>query len=174
METNSPISCLRKLFDENIKKFLSAEAELKGAIGTWISNEQLTALRMLLLDYKDLIGGHIERLNTLLLKEKITLTPVSNKVMLALISDTNEELSQCQYQEVKDACLLTALQNIIHWKIAFYGTVASFAKSLGMDGFASLFHQVVKDEKHFDERLTHLAKHEINFLAIQPLSQLNQ
>ena len=57
MEANSPISCLRKLFNQNIKKFLSAEAKLKDAISIWASNEQSTSLRMLLSDYQDYYKG---------------------------------------------------------------------------------------------------------------------
>lgn len=173
METTLPISCLRKLFDQHIKKFLSAEAELQNAITNWISVDQANDLHMLLSDYQDLIKGHIERLNALLQKERITVAPIKNKVMLALIEDAADELSECRYQEVKDASVLATIQNIIHWKIGSYGSTATFANILGSEGTAFLFHEFVKEEKYFDERLTHLAKHKVNVLAIEPLSQLD-
>lgn len=150
METALPISCLKKLFDMHIKKFLSAEAELQNAINNWISMDQAADLYMLLSDYQDLINGHIERLNALLQKERIAAAPFKNKVMLALIEDAADELSECMYQEVKDASLLSTIQNIIHWKIGAYGSTASFANILGSEGTALLFHEFVKDEKYFD------------------------
>jgi len=173
METNSTILCLHKLFNTDIKKFLSAEAELKSALSLWATNSMAGSFRTLLLDYQDVIQGHIEKLNGLIVKEQITTVPILNKVMLALIYEANEATSVCKYQEVKDACLLGGVQNIIHWKIGSYGTAATFASTLELEGIASVFHQLVKNEKYFDERLTHLAKHNINNLAVEPLSQLD-
>jgi ferritin-like metal-binding protein YciE len=89
--------------------------------------------------------------------------------MLAFIEDANEKLNNCADQQVIDACLLASIQGINHFKISLYGTAAAFAKELGMEKFASVFHEAEVNEKQIDDRLSQLAEHEINISAKTPI-----
>jgi ferritin-like metal-binding protein YciE len=173
METKTSISCLRKLFDEDMRAFISAEAELKQSLSGWTKIELTMPFMVLLEDYQDNIETHIDRLNRVFVLENITSAAFDNTVMKALIAETNTKLNTCSYPEVKEACLLGAIQKIIHVKISAYGTAASFANTLGLKDEAVLLHQCVDDEKDFDSSFSHIARNGINEKAVEPLSQLD-
>ena len=50
-----------------------------------------------------------------------------------------------------------------------YGTAAAFAKALGNDKFAAIFHEAEVNEKLIDIRLSQLAEQEINSKAKAPI-----
>ncbi|KGO95105.1 YciE/YciF ferroxidase family protein [Flavobacterium subsaxonicum] len=173
MEAKTSISCLRNLFDEDMRAFISAEAELKQSISGWKKNDLSMPFMVLLEDYHDNIETHMDRLNRVFVLEHIISAAIANSVMKALIEETNAKLNLCKYPEVKEACLLGALQKIIHVKISAYGTAASFANTLGLKDEAVLLHQCVEDEKDFDSSFSHIARNNSNEKAIEPLSQLD-
>jgi len=88
--------------------------------------------------------------------------------MQAFIEEANEKQNTCTDAEVKDACLLACIQAINHFKISMYGTAAAFAKVLGMEKHAAVFHEAEVNEKQIDDRLSQLAEHEINIKANVP------
>jgi ferritin-like metal-binding protein YciE len=63
-----------------------------------------------------------------------------------------------------DAGLIGAAQKIEHYEIATYGTLATFAKILGLDNAVELLEETLAEEKETDEKLTQLAS-QINFEA---------
>jgi ferritin-like metal-binding protein YciE len=93
----------------------------------------------------------------------------NHKVMATLVSDSEERILRCEDFTVKDACILSCIQNINHYKIGCYGTAAAFSNVLGKNNIASLFHQFEVNEKQIDDRLSQLADYEINNQAIMHL-----
>ena len=63
-----------------------------------------------------------------------------------------------------DAALIAAAQKVEHYEIATYGTLAAYARQLGMEDAAALLEETLEEEKAADEKLTELAG-EINFEA---------
>ncbi|CAN5322118.1 hypothetical protein BH09BAC6_BH09BAC6_15050 [soil metagenome] len=162
METNNNISCLRQLLDEDTSRFISAEVQLKNNLNKWIVKETSVAFKIILHEYIDLMGQHIRMLESFCEAERINSLSLSNRVMKAYIDETNEKLSVCTCPEVKDACLLAAIQGINHFKISAYGTAAAFANTLELGKAAALFHKAELNEKSIDERLSFLAENDIN------------
>lgn len=75
---------------------------------------------------------------------------------------TFEILSRCNTNEIKDAAIIIGLQHIIHFKIASYGAVATYANIIGLYNDASKLHQLVELEKKMDRQLAMLADGEID------------
>lgn len=107
-------------------------------------------------------------MQTFIEDEKIGLISTSNKIVEAMIQDTEDKCKHCQDLEVRDACLLSNIQVINHYKISIYGTAAAFAKTLEMDKAASIFRNAEINEKQIDDRLTQMAEFEINKKATAP------
>ncbi|ASU33597.1 YciE/YciF ferroxidase family protein [Mucilaginibacter xinganensis] len=170
MENSPIISCLRKLLHEDVSRFISAELQLKNSLPALIAKENSVQLKMVLHEYLAMTDKHIKQLETFCREENIRSYSLSNRIMKAYIEEANEKLSGCTCREVKDACLLAAIQGINHFKISTYGTSAAFADALRLDKAAALFHQAQLDEKNIDERLTYLAEHDINFRAKSPIT----
>lgn len=169
IEDNKPIAKLHDLLDYNAQKFTAAEIELRNSLPAWITQANSLKLKTVLQRYHEIVQQHIKRLESFFEEEKITSLSVANRIMQALIEETNEKLQNCLDTEVRDACLLASVQAINHFKISLYGTAAAFARTLDMEKFAVVFHEAEISEKQIDDRLSQLAGYEINIKAKVPI-----
>lgn len=68
---------------------------------------------------------------------------------------------------VRDAGLIAGAQKAEHYEMAGYGTCAAWARTLGLDGVASLLEETLEEERAADEALSDLAEQEVNISATQ-------
>ena len=163
MKDNNPdIITLHNLFDFDAHKFTSAEIQLKHALVSWINTASSLKLKTMLQKYLDFVEEHVQKIEKIIIEENIRTMSTTNRIMKAFIEEADEKIAACKDNEVKDACLLAAVQTINHYKISMYGTAAAFAKELEKDRIATLFHTSEVTEKQIDDRLSQLAEHEIN------------
>jgi len=163
MENDSwSIRTLNDLLDHNVRKFAVTEMQMKSVLSGWINKAENIRLKNVLQRYLDYVQQNKEGLDAFIEEEKLSSLNLLNKVMNAFIEDTELKLTKCTDPEVKDACLLASVQSINHFKISLYGTAAAFAKAMGKEKAAMLFHQAEMNEKQIDESLSQLAEQEIN------------
>ena len=65
---------------------------------------------------------------------------------------------------------IPAAQKAEHYEIATYGTLATFARTLGENQVADLLHQTLEEEKEADDVLTSIAESFVNEQALQDAS----
>ena len=85
----------------------------------------------------------------------------TDDAMRALIQETEKMWRVCA-ANVRDAAVTASVQRIIHYKIAGYGTIASYAKSLARHDEARHFAQLAERDRAVDAELTDLAKDTLN------------
>lgn len=68
-------------------------------------------------------------------------------------------------QEVRDAGLILAAQKVEHYEIASYGTVRTYAETLGYSDVAQVLQQTLDEEARTNEKLTAIAESHINVEA---------
>jgi ferritin-like metal-binding protein YciE len=168
-DNNQTITTLHNLLDYDASKFCSAEIQLKKSLPEWINHAGSLKLKTVLQKYFDFVQQHVQKMDAFFEEEKINSFQLNNRVMQAFIEEADEKLNKCTDAEVKDACLLACIQAINHFKISTYGTAAAFAKALGMEKTAAVFHEAEVNEKQIDDRLSQLAEHEINIKAKAPV-----
>jgi ferritin-like metal-binding protein YciE len=66
---------------------------------------------------------------------------------------------------VRDAALIAEAQKAEHYEMAGYGTVAAWARTLGLTEIASSLEQTLEEEKAADQALNDLAEQEVNISA---------
>lgn len=81
--------------------------------------------------------------------------------MHALIAET-EKMWRISAANVRDAAVTASVQRIMHYKIAGYGAIASYAKALGRVSEAAHFAQLADRDKAVDGELSELAKGTLN------------
>lgn len=165
---NPTIANLHHLLDYDARRFATAEIHLRNQLPLWRDHANSLMLKTVLHKYSEFIELHISRLEEFFVEEQINSMSLSNRVMKAFIEETDEKLSICSDPQVRDACLLAGVQSINHFKMSTYGTAAAFSKALGMDKYASVFHEAEANEKQIDDRLSQLAENEINSKAKAP------
>jgi ferritin-like metal-binding protein YciE len=67
-----------------------------------------------------------------------------------------------QDRDLRDASLIASAQRVEHYEIAVYGSLATWAKQLGLDEDLQTLLAILEEEKSTDERLSMLAKRMIN------------
>jgi ferritin-like metal-binding protein YciE len=80
-----------------------------------------------------------------------------------------EKMSQVYGANIRDSALVASLQRVIHYKLAGYGSVAAYAKTLARPEEAARLAEYGDREEALDRELTELAKKIINPQArLQP------
>ena len=166
---NQAIGTLHNLLDYDAAKFSSAEVQLKNILPEWINRANALKFKEVLMRYQEYVERHIEKLEKFSSEEGLSTVYISNRIIKAFIEEIHEKLGNCADADVKDACLLAGIQAINHYKISMYGTAAAFAKALGMEKAAGVFHETEVNEKQIDDRLSQLAEFEINPKARAPI-----
>ena len=169
MENKTAISTLHQLLKYDASRFENAEIRLNTILPEWIKMVDSIQFKLVLQKYLDFLGQHISKIQVFYSKENFSSVSINNPVICEIIKDGQEKISFCKDSEVKDACLLAIIQSINHYKICAYGTAAAYAKTLGMEDQAALFHELEINEKHIDDRLSQLAAFEINQKAKSPI-----
>jgi ferritin-like metal-binding protein YciE len=85
----------------------------------------------------------------------------TDDAMRALIDETEKMWRVCA-ANVRDAAVTASVQRIIHYKIAGYGAIASYAKALGREEDARHFAQLAERDRAVDAELSDLAKGTLN------------
>jgi ferritin-like metal-binding protein YciE len=155
---------LRDLFVDGLKDIYWAEKALTRAIPKMIKKATEEELANALTDHLEVTQGHVTRLEEVF--ESIGEKAVAKKceAMAGLIKEAEEIMTETEDGVVRDAGIIMAGQKVEHYEIATYGTLASFAKTLGEDDAASLLEETLQEEKEADEKLSEIAG-EINVEA---------
>jgi ferritin-like metal-binding protein YciE len=66
---------------------------------------------------------------------------------------------------MRDAGIITAAQKVEHYEIASYGTLRTFAQTLGLDDAVTLLEEILEEEKNADQKSTEVAEATINLQA---------
>jgi hypothetical protein len=83
------------------------------------------------------------------------------EAMAGLSAEGDHVLEEAEDEAVRDAGIIGAAQAVEHYEIARYGTLAAWAKLLGMDDAVSLLEETLEEEKAADETLSGIAERSI-------------
>ena len=111
--------------------------------------------------------GHIERLERVFRSVGAKPRRGTSAAVAAIVSEAETLLSRRVDRDVRDAWLIATAQRIEHLEIANYGTVRTYAETLGYTYAAQLLQQTLEEERDTDVKLTHLAERFVNPQSIR-------
>lgn len=158
-------SKLAKLFEEELKDIYWAEKALTKAIPKMIENATSEALVAALEDHlveTEEQVTRVEQVFSILGKEA---TAKKCEAMAGLIKEAEELMEESDEGVMRDAAIISAAQKVEHYEIASYGTLVSFASTLGMDDASEILAEILEEEKTADETLTDVAETAVNIEA---------
>jgi ferritin-like metal-binding protein YciE len=91
--------------------------------------------------------------------------PKTCNAILGIIEDGKEVIEAFKGTAALDPGLLAAAQAVEHYEISRYGTMVTWAETLGLDDVADLLAETLDEEETTDERLTEIAKATVNAQA---------
>lgn len=160
-------SKLHKLFEEELKDIYWAEKALVKAIPKMIKKATSEELIDALEAHLEETEGHIERCEQVFEILGKAAQAKKCEAMDGLLKEAEELMTESDEGVMRDAAIISAAQKIEHYEIASYGTLAQFAKTLGLHDAKDLLGQTLDEEKNADEKLTGVAESAINVQAAQ-------
>ena len=149
------------MYEAELQELHNAEgqlAQLTNDLARTMSHSEL-AFRMQ--EYATELHSRRGDVEGLLARIGANLRAHTDDAMQALIEETEKMWRVCA-ANVRDAAVTASVQRIIHYKIAGYGAIASYAKSLGREEDAQHFAQLAARDKAVDAELSELAKGTLN------------
>jgi ferritin-like metal-binding protein YciE len=160
-------SQLRQLFDDQLKDMYWAEKALTKALPKMIkkatSGELIEALDNHLQETQEQVS-RLEQVFELIEKKA---TAKKCDAMEGLIEEGESIMEECEDGPMLDAGIIAAGQKIEHYEIASYGTLHTFATTLGLTEAAELLELTLEEEKAADESLTEIAVSVVNVKALE-------
>ena len=156
------IDSLEKLFVHHLKDLHSAEKQILEGLEKMEKKATSEELRDALRQHHEETQTQLERLEEVF--EELDNSPNGPrcKGVAGLIEEGEELLKSDADGALLDAAIIGAAQKIEHYEIAAYGTAIALAKQLGFDDLAAKLHETLEEEKETDEKLTELAKTDVN------------
>jgi ferritin-like metal-binding protein YciE len=158
-------SKLGKLFEEELKDIYWAEKALTTAIPKMISKASSTELVQALEDHLAETEDHVTRLEKIFQIFGKEATEKECEAMAGLIDEAEELMDESDEGVMRDAAIISAAQKVEHYEIASYGTLRSFAQTLGLEEAVTILESTLEEEKNADLRLTQVAVSAVNIEA---------
>ena len=160
-------SQLMQLFEDQLKDIYWAEKALTKALPKMIKNATSEELVEALDNHLKETEGQVSRLEQVF--ELIQKKAAGKKcdAMEGLIKEGESIMEECEEGPMRDAGIISAGQKIEHYEIASYGTLQTFATTLGLTEAAELLELTLEEEKTADETLTEVAVSVVNVKALE-------
>jgi ferritin-like metal-binding protein YciE len=103
-----------------------------------------------------------DRLDELLKKHNAGTREHQDGSMQTILREGERWAKMVTDRDCRDAGIIASAQRVEHYEIAVYGTLATWARQLGLDDDARVLHAILQEEKRADEKLSQLAEQGVN------------
>ena len=109
--------------------------------------------------------GHVARLERVFSSLAVKVDTKGNDVIDEIISAAKDSVSNIEASPLRDAALIVNGNQVEHYEIALYGSLAAFARNLGMQDVAKILEETLNEEKNADAKLTQIGESVMNTRA---------
>lgn len=153
---------LHNLFVNELKDIYWSEKALTKAITKMIKNATSQEL-------VEALTGHLQVTKEQVIRLEEVFSSIGEKAgakkceaMTDIIKEVEEIMKETEKGTVRDAGIILSGQKVEHYEIASYGSLCSFAKTLGEVDAAALLEETLNEEKEADEKLSEIAESSIS------------
>jgi len=153
------VKSLRELFELELRYAYDCEQKLvKKGLPSMIeaasSPELSNALQMHLQETQT----HVSRLERVFSALRIEPDTKSNSILEEMTKAAKDTVSHIEDAVLRDTALVVNGNYVEHYEIAMYGTLAEFARDLGLQQVVGLFEETLAEEKAADAKLTEIGR----------------
>ncbi|HKU14633.1 MAG TPA: DUF892 family protein [Steroidobacteraceae bacterium] len=160
-DTVERLDSMIAMYESELQELHSAEGQLAQLANDLARTMSHPELAFRLQEYATELQSRRADLESLLARVGADVRGHPDDAMHALIGETEKMWRICA-ANVRDAAVTASVQRIIHYKIAGYGTIASYAKALSRMDEAAHFAQLAERDEAVDAELSELAKGTLN------------
>ena len=163
MEHTMVIKTPNDLFVRLLSEINSAEKQITRALPKLARAADDSNLADAFKEHLEETRGQVERIeqaaDTI---PDIRVKRIKSYAMESLLEEGQELIEAGEKGPLLDAALIGAAQKVEHFEIAAYGTLCSLAEQLGYTEARDILAETLKEEKSADDKLTKLAKKDVN------------
>jgi ferritin-like metal-binding protein YciE len=159
------IETLRELYIAELKDLYSAEKQLVEALPKMAKNATNPELKKAFQNHLAETERHVDRLDEIFKTLEASPGGKHCKGMEGLIEEGEELAEEAEQEDVMDAGLISKAQHVEHYEVAGYGTVRTYALTLGENEHAQLLQRTLDEEIAADKLLTEIAEATVNIDA---------
>ncbi len=155
------------LFLETLKDIYYAERKILKSLPKMARAAQSPELKEAFTRHKEETEGQIERLQQVFELMGKRAQGKTCPAIDGILEEGEEIMDSFKGAPALDAGLVASAQAVEHYEMARYGTLRSWAQSLGMTEAVGLIEQTLAEETKTDEMLTQLAESSVNSAALE-------
>jgi ferritin-like metal-binding protein YciE len=157
------VKSLRELFGIELSYAYDCEKKLvEKGLPEMIESTTSNELRSALEEHLQQTRMHVARLERVFSAIGVAPDTKTNEIFDKMASAVKDSKSNIDASPLRDAALIVNGNMVEHYEIATYGSLASFAKNLGLQEAANLLKQTLEEEKKADAKLTQIGEEIMN------------
>lgn len=156
------VKTLDDLFRDTLKDIYYAEQKILKGLERMVEGATCTELQAAFKKHHAETEGQIMRLEKIFTMIDEPAKGKKCDAIEGILEEANGILKDFKGTPALDAGLVSSAQSVEHYEITRYGTLKSWAESLGYNEAAALFDASLKEEMATDEFLTELAERKCN------------
>ena len=165
------VKSLRELFGIELCYAYDCEKKLvEKGLPEMIENATSRELRSALEEHLQQTRTHVTRLQRVFSSIGMEPDTKTNEIFDKMASAVKDSKSNIDASPLRDAALIVNGNLVEHYEIATYGSLASFARSLGLQDAVTLLQETLNEEKKADAKLTQLGEQIMNPQAARTAS----
>ena len=155
--TSENLKTLHGLYIAHLKKALDMEQRIIKALPTMAEKATTPDLANAFRTHLKETEGHASKVEQILQRHTGSAKTESCKSISALITEAEDGIRDAKAPMVLDVSLIAAAQEVEHHEMAVYGTLRTWAQTMGHTGDVPILESILKEEKAADEKLTRIA-----------------
>lgn len=159
---NGQRKTLDDLFHDTLKDIYYAERKILKALPKMARAAQAPELKAAFEKHKEQTETHVERLQQVFEMIGKRAQGKTCEAIEGIVAEGEEIMDEFKGTAALDAGLISAAQAVEHYEISRYGTLKTWAKTIGLKDAVSLLDATLKEEVVTDEDLTKLAMAQVN------------
>ncbi|HEX2017452.1 MAG TPA: DUF892 family protein [Aurantimonas sp.] len=156
------IKGLRELYIAELQEARSVEAMLTEALPKMAKAASEEQLRRTFEQHLEATREQLESVEAMIREAGADPQEHRDQSMQVLIEQAEKMADMVAAGPLRDAALIASAQRIEHYEIAVYGTLATYARILGLDNDHQLLSGILSEEKDADDLLTDIAVGMVN------------
>jgi ferritin-like metal-binding protein YciE len=165
------VKSLRELFEIELRYAYDCEKKLvEKGLPTMIEKSGSRELRSALELHLQETRNHVARLERIFGALGVEPNTKTNEIFDKMASAAKDSISNIDESPLRDAALVVDGNLVEHYEIATYGSLAAFARHLGLRDVVPLLEETLKEEKNADAKLTQIGETILNTKAAMQAS----
>jgi ferritin-like metal-binding protein YciE len=152
----------RKMYVIELQELRSVEDQLVDALPRMAGLVEHPQLRHALNSHLEETKRQRDRLDQLLRGYGASTREYEDGSMRAIIREAERWAKMVSDPDSRDAGIIASAQRVEHYEIAVYGTLATWARQLGLREDERVLHAILAEKKRADEKLSRVAEQSVN------------